>query len=104
MEIHGCSSILNRLRSARLKWSSCPHTAVDVVSCGEKPGSAGKMKELTAIDCKLQDRTSELVEKFKDRVQFDEATGVCKVDDKDFKLIESAINSFNKMEGSKNVE
>ena len=66
-----------------------------------KPGNAKEITELTAIDCKSQDRTHEIVDKFKDRVQYDAANGCYKVDAKDFKLIESAINGFNRMEDAK---
>ena len=66
-----------------------------------KPGNTGEMNELTAIDCKLKDRTREIVDRFKDSAQYDEATGCCKVDAKSFGQIESAIHSFNRMEGVK---
>ena len=66
-----------------------------------KPDKSKEIRELTAIDCKSQDRTHEMLERYKDRAQYDAATDCCKVDAKDFERIEATIDSFNRMEEAK---
>ena len=60
-----------------------------------------EIKELTAIDCKSQDRTREMLDRYKDSVQYDAATDCCKMDAKDFERIETTVNIYNRIEEEK---
>jgi hypothetical protein len=64
-----------------------------------KPDGTTEFREATAIDCKGQDRTSELLDQYRDKVR--EGAFYLKVDERDFEQIEMTINSYNEMEASK---